>query len=299
MPSDFAGVRVLSLESRRAQEIARLIANCGGRPLVISSVREVPLASNREALDFAQQLVEGRIDMVIFMTGVGVRLLVRVVKTAYPVDQFVAALCRIPVIARGPKPSAALRELNVPIAVIVGEPNTWRELLTILDQQSMALPLDRRKVALQEYGISNPELVAALEQRGAVVISVPVYVWALPEDTGPLREAISTILRGEIDVFLVTAAVQIRHLFTVAEGMGLGTKLGAAFSKAFIASIGPLTSEELARHGLSADMEPSHPKMGILWLRKRPNELLPSSGKSGWGKLEAGKRGPLEMFLKM
>lgn len=264
MPADFAGLRVLSLESRRAQEIAKLIANSGGQPLVVSSVREVPLASNKEALDFASQLAESRIDMVIFMTGVGIRLLLRIVETAYPVEKFVAALSKIPVIARGPKPSAALRDLKVPIAAIVPEPNTWRELLTLFDQQPAVLPLDQRRVALQEYGVSNPELMAGLKQRGAVVIAVPVYEWALPDDKGPLCDAVEAVVRGEVDVFLVTAAVQIRHLFAVAEEMGLGVKLGVALSRVFIGSIGPMTSEELVRHGLSASMEPSHPKMGIL-----------------------------------
>jgi uroporphyrinogen-III synthase len=264
MSADFAGLCVLALESRRAQEIAKLIASNGGQPRVVSSVRELPLASNREALDFARQLAEGRIDMVIFMTGVGVRLLVRIVETTYPVEKLVVALSKIPLIARGPKPSAVLRELNVPIAAIVPEPNTWREILTVFDQQSASLPLEQRRVAIQEYGVSNPELVAGLEQRGAVVIPVPVYEWALPEDTGPLQDTVAAILRGEIEVFLVTAAVQIRHLFAVAEEMGLGEKLGAALARVVIGSIGPLTSEELARHGLSADMEPSHPKMGIL-----------------------------------
>lgn len=264
MATDFSGLRVLSLESRRFQEITKLIANHGGQPMVVSSVREVPLASNREALDFANQLMEGRIDMVILMTGVGVRLLARIVETAYPLEKFVTSLSKIPVIARGPKPAAALRELNVPIAAIVPEPNTWRELLILLDQESTLLPLAQKRVALQEYGVSNPELAAALEHRGTVLISVPVYEWALPEDTDPLRDTVAAILRGEIDVFLVTAAVQIRHLFAVAEQMGAESKLAGALAHAFIGSIGPVTSEELARREISADMEPSHPKMGLL-----------------------------------
>jgi uroporphyrinogen-III synthase len=264
MATHFSGLRVLSLESRRSQEITKLIANHGGQPRVVCSVREIPLASNQEALAFAGQLIEGSIDMVVFMTGVGVRLLVRIVETAHPLPTFVAALSKIPVIARGPKPSAALRDLNVPIAATVPEPNTWRELLTMLDQQSTSLSVHQKRVALQEYGVDNPELAAGLRQRGAILISVPVYEWALPEDTGPLRDAVSAILRGEIDVFLVTAAVQIRHLFAVAEQMGVESKLAGALAHAFLGSIGPVTSEELARRGLSADMEPSHPKMGIL-----------------------------------
>ena len=264
MSTDFAGLRVLSLESRRAWEIATLIANCGGRPRVVSSVREVPIESNREGIDFARQLADKRLDMVIFMTGVGVRLLLRVVETAYSREEFVASLSRIAVVTRGPKPTAVLREINVPISAIVPETNTWRDLLTLLDERPDALPLQGRRVALQEYGVINPELTKGLEQRGAEVVSVPVYEWALPEDTGPLRDAVSSILGGEIDVFLVTASVQVRHLFEVAEGMGFREKLGVALGRTFIASIGPLTSEELRRHGLSVDMEPSHPKMGFL-----------------------------------
>lgn len=264
MPIDFAGLRVLSLESRRAPEIVKLIANCGGQPMVVSSVREILLESNREGLEFARQLAEGRLDMVIFMTGVGVRLLLRVVDTAYPREEFVASLSRVAVVARGPKPVAVLREINVPIRAIVPEPNTWRDLLAVLDTQQETLPLHGQRVALQEYGVLNPELTAGLEQRGAEVMSVPVYEWALPEDTRPLQEAVSTVVRGEIDVFLVTASVQVRHLFEVAEGMGLREKLGAPLARAFIASIGPLTSEELQRQGIPADMEPSHPKMGFL-----------------------------------
>jgi len=34
--------------------------------------------------------------------------------------------------------------------------------------------------------------------------------------------------------------------------------------RAIVASIGPTTSEELQRHGVRADLEPSHPKMGFL-----------------------------------
>ena len=54
--SGFEGLRVLALESRRAPELAKLIANYGGEAVVAPSMREVPLESNTEALAFA---VEG------------------------------------------------------------------------------------------------------------------------------------------------------------------------------------------------------------------------------------------------
>jgi len=260
----FAGLRVLALESRRAEEIARLIANHGGTPRVAPAMREVPLESNQEALDFASALLNGRFDVVIFLTGVGTRLLARVVENVYPREQFVAALQRVAVVARGPKPVAALRELGVPVTLAVPEPNTWREVLGALDQRAESLALSGRRVAVQEYGISSRELLAGLAERGALVTRVPVYQWELPENTAPLRAAVEAMVRGEIDVVLFTSSQQVDHLLEIAGELKLEEPLRHAFSRVLIASIGPVTSERLRQHGLDPDLEPSHGKMGFL-----------------------------------
>src|SRR4029077_18202426 len=101
---NFAGLRVLSLESRRGPEMARLIASYGGEAIVAPSMREVPLETNTEALAFGRKLFAGEFDMVIFLTGVGTRALGRVVETLYPLDQYLAELRKIAIVARGPKP---------------------------------------------------------------------------------------------------------------------------------------------------------------------------------------------------
>ncbi len=259
----FAGLKVLTLESRRAPEIAKLIANSGGEPVVAPSMREVPLESNRQGLEFANALIEGRFDVVIFMTGVGTRALTRVVETLYQREQFVAALSRVAVVARGPKPVAALREMAVPITLTIPEPNTWREILHELDQSKL-LATRGRRVAVQEYGVTNPELLAGLAERGAQVTSVPVYEWMLPEDTAPLRAAIGALTRGEVDVALFTSSVQLRHLLQVADEMKAKDAVLQALSKVLVVSIGPITSEELQKNGIAVDLEPTHPKMGFL-----------------------------------
>lgn len=244
--------------------MAKLISNYGGEPIVAPSMREVPLESNTDALAFARNLAAGGFDMAIFLTGVGTRALARVVESVYPLDQFAAALRKISVVARGPKPVAALTELGVPVTLAVPEPNTWRDLLHALDEKSDALPLKGRRVALQEYGASNPDLLKGLADRGAIVMRVPVYQWALPEDVAPLRAAIEAIARGEVDVALFTTSIQIVHLMQVAQEMGLASKVQQAFARTVIASIGPVTSETLREHGIAPDFEPSHPKMGFL-----------------------------------
>jgi len=263
-PGGLSGLRVLSLESRRAAEMAKLIENYGGRAIIAPSMREVPLESNTDALAFARTLAAGGFDIVIFLTGVGTRALARVVETVYPIDRFAAALRRIAVVARGPKPVAALKEIGVPVTLAVPEPNTWRDLLRALDEKVGSLPLKGRRVAVQEYGASNPELLAGLAERGAKVTRVPVYQWALPEDTGPLRAAVEAIARGEVDIALFTTSIQVPHLLRIAREMKLEDEVRRGLARILVGSIGPVTSEELREQGFSADFEPAHPKMGFL-----------------------------------
>jgi uroporphyrinogen-III synthase len=263
-PNGFAGLRVLSLESRRATEMAKLIETYGGAATVAPSMREVPLESNHEAQAFTRDLLAGGFDMVILLTGVGTRALARVAETVCTRDDFITALQRLPVVARGPKPVAALKELGIAVTLAVPEPNTWRELLTALDSNRERLPVRGQRLAVQEYGASNPELLAGLTERGAKVTRVPVYEWALPEDTQPLRNAASAVAAGEVDVALFTTSIQVVHLLKVAAEVNLQDAVLDAFTRILVGSIGPVTSEELRAHGISADFEPSHPKMGLL-----------------------------------
>src|SRR5437660_7646825 len=265
--SGFGGLRVLALESRRAPELAKLIATYGGEPIVAPSMREVPLESNNEALAFVTRLRAGEFDMVVFLTGVGARALLGVAENAHERNEYVAALQRVKVVARGPKPVAALREIGITPAITAPEPNTWRELLRALDEAgkgSQEIELKGKRVAVQEYGASNPELLDGLGERGAQVTRVPVYQWALPDDLGPLRSAITAIAEGTVDVVLFTTAVQAIHLFQIAAEMKLEEAGRKGLSRTIVASIGPTNSEELERRGIRADLEPSHLKVGFL-----------------------------------
>lgn len=255
----FDGLRVLTFESRRAAEISSLIRTYGGEPLSAPAMREVPLESNTDAIAFAGALSRGDYDVVVFLTGVGLRAMLAVADVAGQRDAFVAALKSVRVAARGPKPMAVLRELGITPWVLAPEPNTWRELLASIDARG-GDPVRGKRVAVQEYGRPSPQLVEGLAERGAVVTTVPIYQYALPDDVAPLRDAIKALETGGVDVTLFTTATQITHLFKVAGT----TAVAESLARTVIASIGPTTTEELVEHGLSADLEPTHPKMGIL-----------------------------------
>lgn len=262
MGDGLAGLRIVSFESRRSEEMATLIAKQGGEPVRAPSMREVPLTDQHAAIRWGERFLAGESDVVVLLTGVGTRMLIDALATRYPREAVIAALGRVPLVCRGPKPVAALKQVGLQATVAVPEPNTWRDLLAALDRE---LPVRGKRVAVQEYGRPNDELLAGLRERGADVTSVPVYGYELPEDTGPLESAVRRLALGEADVVLFTTAQQVEHMMLIAERLRVGAELRAALARrVLIASIGPVTSEMLAEHGLSADLTPEHPKMGHL-----------------------------------
>lgn len=256
-----SGLTVAAFESRMAAELTRLIERYGGRPLVTPALRELPLQDNSAALKFGVRLTAERIDILILLTGVGTTALFDLLKSRYPWSSIVAALKQTAIVARGPKPVAALKALHLQPTLTVPEPNTWVDLISTLDEYR---PVKGLRVAVQEYGASNPDLLEALHQRGAEVFPVPIYKWALPEDLAPLRRTLDEVMAGNAQVLLITNAAQADHVMQILEQDGKVEPFRAALSGMVIASIGPTASECLRRHGWPVTFEPSHPKMGVL-----------------------------------
>lgn len=261
--ASFDGLRVLSLESRRSREVEKLIRTYNGEPFVVPAMREVKLESNHLALDFADRLLAGEIDVVLFLTGVGVRALVEIAETRHARETFLEALRKTRVVTRGPKPEQALRDYKVKTLASAAEPATWHEVLEMLDR-TFGDELKHLRIAVQEYGATNPELVSELTLRATSVVKVPVYQWSLPEDIQPLREAIHALIHAQVDVILFTTAVQAIHLMMVAQQMDSVEPLIRGLRSIAVISIGPTTTAELLHYGIHPDFEPSRPKLGFL-----------------------------------
>lgn len=255
----FSGLRVLSLESRRAKEMEALITRHGGQPFVAPSVKERAIEANEPVFAWAARLLAGEFDMTVLMTGTGLAYLRDAIVTRHPLEQFVEALRRTTLVSRGPKPVVILHELGLKAHIIVPEPNTWREMAPLIATRS------ERSITIQEYGKPNAEFVAALEANGSSVTPLAIYRWELPDDVGPLHEAVRRIAGRECDVVVFTTSVQLVHLLQVAEELGRAQEVMSSLeSDLVIASVGPIMDAALAERGLKPDIVPAHPKMGIL-----------------------------------
>ena len=256
----FNGLTVAAFESRMAAEIARLIERHGGKPLVTPALREIPLDDNSAALKFGVKLTTERVDLLILLTGIGTTALFDLLKTRYPWPSIVAALKQTALVARGPKPVAALKALGLQPTLTVPEPNTWIEVVSTLDEYR---PVKGLRVAVQEYGGQIRDLLEALKQRGAEVFPVPIYRWALPDNLIPLRKYSTTLFPARCRPFITNAA-QVDHVMQVLEKDGKVKPFRTALKKMVVASIGPTASERLRHYEWPIDLEPSHPKMGTL-----------------------------------
>ncbi len=254
-------LRVCSFESRRSSEMQSLLDRYGCATTIAPSMREVPLDEHAAVFHFVEELRAGRIGVVVFMTGVGAKALLAVVETRSSKEEFFRWLEAVTVVVRGPKPVAVLREWGVRIDHRAPEPNTWRELLQTLND---FVPLAGQTVAVQEYGVPNPEFYAALASRGATTLSVPVYRWEFPEDPEPLRAAVHATIAGQFDVLMLTSANQLHNVIKMADAEGVREAWLTAASQCVIASIGPTASETIQSYGLPVDIEPAHGKMGTL-----------------------------------
>ncbi len=261
-PGTLSGLRVVSFESRRAHDLALLVRRSGGVVVYAPAMREIPLADERGILSFGAQLVEGACDALILLTGVGTTILVDALCTHWPRAVVKNQLARTALLCRGPKPATVLRGLGLTPAVIAAAPHTSQDLLVAVDR---TYPIRDKRVFVQEYGAINAELMQGLLDRGAQLTPVKVYRWALPSDTRDLRAALRSIALGQVDVAIFTSAHQVDNAFEYAETLSLGGGVRDACRRSvLVASLGPVTSEALKRHGIEPDLTPSQPKLGAL-----------------------------------
>src|SRR4051812_6791009 len=90
--ANFSGLRVAAFEGRRTADLAELIRQHGGEPLVTPAMREVAPARNPEAIDFANRVITGQVDVVIFNTAGGVRRLVEQTERHVDRNRFLSAI---------------------------------------------------------------------------------------------------------------------------------------------------------------------------------------------------------------
>ncbi len=257
MSNLLTGRTVALLETRRREEFAALIRRRGGTPLLAPSLREVPAENRSHVLTAVQNVVTRAVDLVVFQTGVGAAALLDAAVEAGCDEALREQLSAAIVVARGPKPLAALLHQGIRVDRRTAEPHTTAEVVQLIDAD-----LSGKVALVVEYGAVNTRLRDTLAGRGADVTGVATYAWALPADVQPMRHLLSALAAGTVDAVMVTSASQIHNLFAVADAEGVGGHLVHWLNEGtVVAAIGPVTAAGLRDHEILATVQPDRPKM--------------------------------------
>ncbi|PTA67222.1 uroporphyrinogen-III synthase [Deinococcus arcticus] len=256
---DFFGqLNVLSLESRRSEEMETLIRTYGGTPQVAPSMREVKLDLSGPLAQFGRDLAAGDLHTVVCLTGVGTRMFLRELAARDP--RQLEALRAVPLVARGDNPAQVLKSFGLP-SVLVPRPGTWHE---VTEQLLATLTRGQHAVVL-EYGEALPTAMRReLGYAGIRVTSVPVYRCAFPQNPAPLARAVRDVVLGGPDLLLLSSGTQLLHFLKYAEKLGLLEEARAGLARLVVVSIGPACSEAAADLGLRIDLEANPHKMGTM-----------------------------------
>jgi len=251
---------VAILEHRYTKEFSMLFERLGATVVACPLLEEKPVENRQELDEFVRRVVSGSLNVMIFLTGVGAKFLIAEADSLGVKDDFLKALDKMTVVVRGPKPVAALRQFGVRVDVIPQNPTTEGVIEALRSHD-----LKDRRVGVQLYGTPNPQLVTALEAKGAQVTPVQVYAYGAAADTSAVNGLINRILDGQVHVIAFTSGPQVHMLFDFASQLGLaGSLTDALTGRVTVASIGEVTSRALSEKGLSPKIVPAQSKMGAL-----------------------------------
>jgi len=255
------GRTVAFLESRLADHVGELVVRRGGVPVSAPALREEPVVDPDAIERLVRDWTGHPPKLAIFQTGVGTRALFATTDALGLTAAFTQLLADTLVAARGPKPTAVLRQRGVRIDFSAVDPFTTAEVIDAIG----GLILANETVVVQRYGDANEPLNDALVARGAIVVEVPTYRWALPDDTRPLTALMDRLDGSEVDAVVFTSASQVHNLMTVAEREHRAATLRTALNATRVVSIGPVCSAALTAAGIEVTLEASPPKLGPMF----------------------------------
>jgi uroporphyrinogen-III synthase len=255
-----AGYTVAVTAARRKDELGALLDRRGARVLYAPAIRIVPLSDDTELVAATREVLAAPVDLVIATTGVGFRGWLEAAE-AWDLP-LVEHLRTARVLARGPKARGAIRGAGL-VDAWSPESESSAEVLEHLLSGAEG-PLEGRRIAVQLHGDPLPDLVAGLKRTGAVVLTVPVYRWVLPEDVAPVRRLVGSVVAGQVDAVTFTSAPAAASLLQVADELGSRAELVAAMRDRVMAvAVGSVTAGPLEAAGVPT-CQPERARLGAL-----------------------------------
>jgi uroporphyrinogen III methyltransferase/synthase len=229
-------------------DFARKIIARGGRPVEFPTIAIKPLTDRNEFLRMLTEFTH--YDWIVFTSANGVRVFFEALNN---LGKDVRVFGGLKIASIGPRTAECLREVGIR-ADFVPEVFTGRELARQLINYT---ELRNKRILLLRSEIASAELVEGIEKGGAVVTDISIYT-AIPQksdDAGLIEQ----MRLGNIHWLTFASPSAVRAFFEQVPPEAVRS-YGVR-----VASVGPVTSGELAQVGVAVDVEATeHTMNGLL-----------------------------------
>ena len=222
------------------------------------TMRTVDLSQSEALRAATASLAEQPPDYLVVTTGMGMR---RWLEAAARWDldaALLAGLAGARVVARGAKANSAARGAGLEV--------WWRapdETMQAIVDHLGGHDVAGARLAVQLFEPEHHPSTEALRALAGELVEVPVYQWALPEDTGPARALVDDVVAGRVDAVTFTAQPAVHNLFRIAGDQR--DALRAAFNDGVVAScVGPVCASAATDEGVQAPLWPDPPRLAAM-----------------------------------
>ncbi|MFF4528716.1 uroporphyrinogen-III synthase [Streptomyces sp. NPDC001407] len=274
-PGPLTGFTIGVTAARRREELTALLLRRGARVIEAPTLSVVPLGDDAALRAATERCLAAPLDYVVVTTGVGWRGWTSAAEGWGHGTALLRACRPAAVVTRGPKALGAVRASGL-TEVFSPPTEASREVLTWL----LSHDLRGRRVAVQQHGAPMRGFTAALRERGAEVIEVPVYRWGPPEEPEAVRRLVDATARHDLHALTFTSAPAAVAFLEAAAAAGRREDvLTALRSDVAVVCVGELCAEPLRTAGVPVHY-PERGRLGPLVrtltdLLHRPAHLSP------------------------
>ncbi len=236
----------------QAEEACKMIEEKGGKPYLIPTIEIKRISDLSPIKNFINDLMEGKVEYVIFMSANGTRYLINATESLGLRDQLIEYLAKTVIIAVGPRTAQELKAHQIHVDFVPAKYSSEGIIQSLqkLDISGKSIYIPRTKAA-------TPALKEGLRKMGAKVQEIYVYESLPPTDPDIKKSFLQDLIYGEIHAIIFSSSLCVENLFQMLVGQISMEKLRDLLnSRLTIIAIGPTTAKALRKMGVKVDIVP-------------------------------------------
>lgn len=236
----------------QAAEAAALIEKMGGKPYYIPTIDTKGTNDLAPVRQFIDEIVNGEVDYVIFMSVNGVKYLLSAAEDLGMKNNIESGLKKTTIVAVGPRTAQELKTNKIQVNLIP-EKYTSEGIVESFQQLRIA----GKRIYIPRTNAASTVLKEKLESMGAFVKEVYVYESKIPIDEEIAEKFYKDLTALKIHAVIFGSSLCANNLFEILSRYVTTQRLRDLLnSRVTVVAIGPVTAETLGKMGVKADVMP-------------------------------------------